>query len=196
MLEPAGGPIEHVYFIEDGVASVVAQSKGNPEIEVGITGLEGMTGLALVEADDRSPFETFVQVSGSAIRVDAAHFSAAIAASPAFRDLTLRYARAFHLQVAGTAISNGRSKLEERLARWLLMVHDRVGKSFNITHEFLAVMLAVRRAGVTLALQILEGKGLIRASRGTVTVVDRDGLIETSNGAYGLAEREYERLLG
>jgi len=108
----------------------------------------------------------------------------------------LRYARAFSIQVATTALANGRARLDERLARWLLMVQDRSGTTFPITHEFISVMLGVRRPGVTLAIQILEGNGLIEARRGVVTIVDRDGLIKLSNGAYGVAEKHYERLLG
>jgi CRP-like cAMP-binding protein len=107
-----------------------------------------------------------------------------------------RYARAFSIQVATTALANGRSKLDERLARWLLMVSDRVGTTFPITHEFISLMLGVRRPGVTLAIQILEGKGMIRASRGSVTILDRHGLIGLANGSYGFAEAHYARLLG
>ncbi|MGV8853994.1 MAG: Crp/Fnr family transcriptional regulator [Devosia sp.] len=193
-LEPADMRIEQVYFIDFGVASVVAQTAGQREIEVGVIGLEGMTGHALLLADDQSPFETFMQVEGTGYRIPAERLVGAINQSENLRLTLLRYARAFNLQVAATSVANGSSKLEERLARWLLMVADRVGGSFAITHAFLATMLAVRRPGVTLALQILEGRGLIRSSRGNVMIIDREGLIEASNGAYGLAEREQSRL--
>lgn len=116
--------------------------------------------------------------------------------SPAIRRLFLTYARAFSIQVGATAVVNGRAKLEERLARWLLMVSDRMGASFRITHEFMSVMLAVRRSGVTLGVQALESNGLLRASRGSIHIVDRRGLIDAAGGSYGLPEREYERLLG
>lgn len=195
-LEQADTPIQHVYFIEQGVASVVAQTAGQREIEVGVIGPEGMSGHALLSADDQSPFETFMQVEGSGYRIPADRLVAAIGRSEKLRLVVLRYQRVFNLQVAATSVANGSAKLEERLARWLLMVADRVGGSFAITHAFLATMLAVRRPGVTLALQILEGRGLIRSSRGSVVIVDRDGLIEASNGAYGLAEREQTRLSG
>jgi CRP-like cAMP-binding protein len=193
-LEPADAPVEFVYFIEEGVASVVAQASGQREIEVGLIGPEGMTGLALLTGDDQSPFETFIQVQGSAYRLAADRLVRATANSEALRLMLTRYARAFHLQVAATSVANGNSKLEERLARWLLMVADRAGNSFHITHAFLATMLAVRRSGVTLSLQVLEGRGLIRSGRGLVTILDRAGLIAASNGAYGLAEREEARL--
>lgn len=194
-LEPADTPIEFVYFIEEGVASVVAHIAGEREIEVALIGPEGMTGLALLTADDQSPFETFIQVEGTGYRLTADRLVRAMASSDGLRVMLIRYARLFHLQVAATSVSNGSSKLEERLARWLLMVGDRAGSSFHITHAFLATMLAVRRSGVTLSLQVLEGRGLIRSARGNVTILDRTGLVEASNGAYGLAEREEARLL-
>ena len=194
MLEPADMPIQFVYFIEEGVASVVAQTSGKLEIEVGLIGPEGMTGQALLTADEQSPFETFIQVEGAGYRLAADRLVRAIASSGELRMVLLRYARVFHLQVAATSVANGNSKLEERLARWLLMVGDRAGNSFHITHAFLATMLAVRRSGVTLSLQVLEGRGLIRSGRATVTILDRAGLIEASNGAYGPAEREETRL--
>jgi CRP-like cAMP-binding protein len=193
-LEPADAPIEFVYFIEEGVASVVSQTLGQREIEVGLIGSEGMTGVALLTGDDQSPFETFIQVEGTGYRLTADRLMRAITTSDELRVTLTRYARVFHLQVAATSVSNGNSKLEERLARWLLMVADRTGNSFHITHAFLATMLAVRRSGVTLSLQVLEGRGLIRSARGNVTILDRAGLVEASKGAYGLAEREEARL--
>jgi CRP-like cAMP-binding protein len=100
-------------------------------------------------------------------------------------------------QTSQTALSNGQSKLEERLARWLLMCHDRInGDTVELTHEFLSVMLGVRRAGVTVGTHVLEGKGLIRASRGGITILDREGLEEEAQGFYGVPEASYARLIG
>ena len=195
-LETANNASEHVYFIEDGLASVVSSDAAGAATEIGIIGREGMTGLGLVYGDRQSPFETFMQIEGAATRCQTAAVRDLLTTSETARSLFAAYARAFSIQVATTAVANGRSKLEERLARWLLMVGDRVGPHFHITHEFMAVMLAVRRSGVTLAVQSLEGRGLIKASRGTINIVDRTGLIQISNGAYGLAEREYGRLVG
>lgn len=102
----------------------------------------------------------------------------------------------FLVQTAQTALVNGHHKLEERLARWLLMVHDRVdGDRFNLTHEFLATMLGVRRPGVTMALHVLEGRGVIRSKRSEVIVIDRDGLEELAAGSYGVPEAEYSRIM-
>jgi CRP-like cAMP-binding protein len=191
--EEAGGT---AFFLEDGVASVVADIEGKLAVELGIAGKEGFIGLHLVYGDNIDPYQVFMQVDGSALRAGAAQLKAAIAQSEEVRGVMLRYARAFSIQVASTALANGRAKLDERLARWLLMVSDRAGATFPITHEFISVMLGVRRPGVTLAVQILEGNGMIRAQRGSITILDRARLIELANGSYGFAEAHYERLLG
>jgi hypothetical protein len=192
-LYQAHSPLRFIYFPENCLASVVAAvPKGT--IEVGMIGHEGMTSSWICHGDTQSPFETFVQGAGTAHQVNAGQMREALERSPSLRALILNYARAYEIQVAATSIANGQALLEERLARWLLMVADRLGHSFGITHEFLATMLAVRRSGVTLALQLLEGRGLIRATRGNVTIIDREGLIIRANGTYGLAEREYARL--
>ena len=140
------------------------------------------------------------RVSGSGHRVTAELLRQGIEQSPALHTSLLRCAHAFNVQTAQTAVANGRHKIEERLARWLLMAQDRGdGDELRITHEFLGLMLAVRRPGVTIALNLLEARGLIRARRGTVRIVDREGLMESSNGAYGVPEAEFRqavRLMG
>ena len=186
----------YAYFMESGIASVVADVDGQLAVELGIIGHEGTTALGVIYGDTENPFKIFVQVEGSAVRCEMSALRSAIDERPLVRALMLRFARAFSIQIATTALANGRFKLDERLARWLLMVNDRVGPSFHITHEFIAVMLGVRRSGVTLAVPILEGKRFIRASRGLITVVDRAGLIAAANGSYGFCERQYSRLLG
>ncbi len=194
-LERAGQTIPFVYFPESSMASVVSYETGKA-VEVGMIGHEGMTGLPLVARDTRAVFETMVQGAGIAWRMEADRLRSACIESDEVTDVLLRYFHAFAVQVASTASANAHAKLEARLARWLLMVSDRMGDTFNITHEFLGIMLAVRRSGVTLAVQMLEGKGFIRATRRTVRIVDRDGLVKHSEGSYGMAEREYERIMG
>lgn len=196
MLQPANQPGEYIYFIEDGLASVVLEATAGGATEIGIIGREGMTGIGVFYGDIRSPFDTFMQIEGAALRCETSRLQEAMAHSEAVRSVVAGYARAYSIQVASTAVANGRAKLEERLARWLLMVSDRMGATFRITHEFMAVMLAVRRSGVTLGIQSLEGRSLIRAGRGAIRIIDRTGLIDASKGAYGLPEREYQRLLG
>ena len=197
MLETPQIPIEAVYFIEQGIGSVVARTKSGQEAEVGFIGFEGMTGASLVMGDDRSPHACYVQLEGQAIRIEAGAFKVALAASATLRMFLLRFVNTLQTQTGCTALVNARLKLEERLARWLLMCDDRVpGERLAITHEFLAIMLGVRRPGVTVALQLLEGRGLIRSRRGEIVIRDRAGLMELANGGYGEAEAEYVRLIG
>ena len=184
-LETTNARIDSVYFIERGFASVVADGPGKRSIEVGIIGREGMTGLAQVLGHDRSTHETYMQAAGSAQRISAAHLRKAMDQSVRLHRSLLRCAHAFLIQTAQTAVANGRSKLEERLARWLLMANDRLGGTeVPLTHRFLSVMLGVHRPIVTLTVQALERKGLVRAGRQVITIVDRDGLVKMSNGAY------------
>jgi CRP-like cAMP-binding protein len=146
---------------------------------------------------DRSPHQTYVQSAGRGWKIKADDLREAMSKSTSLLQRFLLYAHAFLLQTGYTAMANGRGKIEERLARWILMAHDRVdGATLLLTHEFLSVMLGVRRPGVTHALNLLERIGLIHASRGTITVVDREGLEESSNGAYGTPESEFNRLFG
>jgi CRP-like cAMP-binding protein len=190
-------PIEHCYFVESGIVSVVANSTRDRSAEVGLVGREGMTGLAIVMGDDRSPNDTYVQIAATGHRLPADRLREAMAASPALQKRLLRYAQAFLIQTVQTALANGTAKIEERLSRWILMSHDRIGHNdLPLTHEFLSIMLAVRRPGVTDALHQLEGRGMIRATRGQITVIDRAGLIRVADGSYGVPEAEYERLLG
>jgi CRP-like cAMP-binding protein len=192
-----GVPIEAVYFIEHGIASVVAHTSDGHETEIGFIGFEGMAGSALVMADDRSPQACFVQLEGEAMRIDASSFDAALTTSPTLRLFLLRFVNSLHIQTGYTALANARLKLAGRLARWLLMCDDRVlGVRFSITHEFLATMLGVRRPGVTIALQELEGLALIRSRRAEVIILDRPGLIALASGGYGVPEAEYARLFG
>ncbi|MBI1198829.1 MAG: helix-turn-helix domain-containing protein [Phenylobacterium sp.] len=187
--------IPYAYFFETGLASVVARSKGGREVEVGLIGFEGMSGLGLVLGDDIALNDAFMQAPAKAVGIEAARLVACLEQSPTLRVRLLRYAHVFLSQIAQTAVSNGRATIEERLARWLVMAHDRLGDEFEFTHEFLSIMLGVRRPGVTVALHFLEGDGLIRSTRGVVSIIDREGLIEASNGGYGGPEADYARLL-
>ena len=185
VLETRRKRIDHVYFVESGFASVVANGSDKPSIEVGIIGREGMTGLAIVLGGDRAQHATYIQVAGKGQRMSAARLREVDEQSPAFHRAMLRYARAFLAQTTTTALANGRSKIDERLARWLLMAHDRLGgDELNLTHEFLGLMLGTHRPGVTLALQSLEKAGLIATRRGRVTILDRKALQRSSNGTY------------
>jgi CRP-like cAMP-binding protein len=195
-LEYPDQDIEDVYFLEEGMASVVALPTGDLQTEVGLIGREGMTGTALVLGDARTPFECYIQLEGTALRISSEDFLKAFKQSPSMRQLFRLYARASAIQTAFTAFANAQFKLDERLARWLLMVRDRVGNdTFSVTHEFLSIMLGVRRSGVTDTIHILEGKGLIKSRRSEMTLLDKEVLKAFAGASYGQAEREYERLL-
>ncbi len=176
--------IEHVYFPESGIASIVAD--GPHALEIGIIGREGMSGVALVMGiDERPRNETYMQVAGKGHRLSTEHLRQAMDASATLRQAFLQYAYAFMTQMADTALSNGRHKIEERLARWLLLADDRLDDhEIPLTQEFLGVMLGTARPGVTIALQELQRRGWITHRRGAVTIIDRKGLIRSSNGAY------------
>ena len=167
-------------------------------IEAGIFGRDGMSGTAIVLGSDRSPHETFVQIPGAALRIEADALRDAMGRSQPLRQALLLYVQVLLVQVAHTVLANGSGKIEERLARWILMSHDRLdGDEIALTHEFLSLMLGVRRAGtVTVATHLLEGQGLIRATRGLIRVTDRAGLEELADGSYGVPEAEYRRLIG
>lgn len=190
-------PVAAVYFPETGYCSRLAPMDDGDSAEVGLMGPEGMVGLSVLLGGDRDGLEVMVQVPGTALRMAAAAFRAELDRIPSFRDLLLRYALAHFEQVARTAACNGRHQTEQRLARWLLMAHDRVeGEAFPMTHEFLSMMLGVRRAGVTVAAGQLQKAGYIRYERGRMEVTDRPGLEAAACECYGVARRAHERLLG
>jgi CRP-like cAMP-binding protein len=184
-LEARKKRIDQIYFIESGFASVVANGTSKPSIEVGIIGREGMTGLAVVLGNDRAQHETYIQAAGKGLRISAANLRKADEQAPTLHRAMLRYAHAYLVQTTTTALANGRSKMEERLARWLLMADDRIdGNELPLTHEFLGLMLGTYRPGVTRAVQTLEKEGLVAARRGVITLLDRKGLERRANGTY------------
>ncbi len=185
MLEERNKRIENIYFIGSGFASVVANGASPAPIEVGLIGREGMTGLAVIMGSDRPPYETYMQASGNGWTMKAVTLRARMKDSATLHQSLLRYGHSLVIQATQTAVANGRYTIEERLARWLLLAQDRLGGNhLPLTHEFLALMLGVRRPGVTLALNLLEQRGLIHAERGTIVIVDRYGLVKAANGAY------------
>ena len=195
--ERPGEPIEYVHFPESGFISVVAANGPRHRMEVGMVGVEGMTGVSVVLGDDRSPNETYTQAVTLGHRLKVGVLRAALAKSRSMSLLMRRYALAFLAQTTETALANGHARIDQRLARWLLMAMDRLGEAeLPLTHELMALMLGVRRPGVTDALHKLEGDGLIRARRGVVVIRDRGALETKSAGCYGVAEAEYRRLIG
>ena len=188
--------IQNVYFPESGVASIT--SRADPmKLEIGLVGREGFIGLPIALNGHSWPFASFVQISGSFWKMPAATFRDELWNNIKLHDVFLKYVQAYTVQVSSTAAANATHNIEERLARWLLMAHDRVdGNEIGLTHDFLAMMLGVRRPGVTVATHVLEGERAIRATRGKIQVLDRDKLLRFAGRSYGVAEAEYQRLTG
>ncbi len=196
-LEAANKPIETVYFIENGLASVIATNGRGENIEVGLVGREGMSGVTIVMGNHRSPHSVQMQVSGDAYAIPAPALRRVLGQSNSMRTLFLHYAQVFMTQAAQTAIANGRARLEQRLARRILMAHDRLGENdVPITHEFLSMMLGVRRASVSVALDGFRKRGLIDARRGGIIIVDRESIEKIAGNYYGVPETEFHRLIG
>ncbi len=195
-LQSPNRTIEMIYFPHSGLGSVVASGRGRePQAEVALVGREGMTGLPVVHGTDRSPYEIFMQVEGDGQQITTINLRSAMKRSTTLRECFLLFSHAFCIQSGYTALANAKGSLEQRLARWLLMAQDRLQKDqLVLTHEFLSLMLGVRRAGVSSALQHFEVKGLLHGDRGAITILDRDGIEEIADGLYGPAEAEYERL--
>lgn len=195
ILETAYQPPKHAYFLLDGVASVIAFKKDGRQIEAGLFGYEGMSGISAITGGTCSPVDIFMQIAGSAVRIELAKLAELQRISWDLHAHLLLYLHSILIQVSQTALSNRRDTLEGRLARWLLMCHDRIeGNLIPHTHDFLALMLGCRRAGVTVGTHMLEGKGLIRAQRGQIIILDRNGLAVEADGSYGVSKDEYIRL--
>jgi CRP-like cAMP-binding protein len=194
LIYQAGGNISHVYFPVDAVISVVTVMADGTEIEVVTVGREGLTGAqGLLDGAVASQL-TYCQVAGDAYRIPFAQFTELCERFEPFRALAQRYLSA-QLDVMAQSIACNRLHLvNERCARWLLMTHDRVGRSdFALTHEVLATMLGVRRAGVSIAAAALQHNGSIRYTRGRFSVADRDSLELAACECYGAINQAFER---
>jgi CRP-like cAMP-binding protein len=193
----ANEPIEFVHFIESGVGSLVLTMANGQAAEVGTIGNEGFVGLPALLGDHRAPTSVYIQVPGIGLRMKANVFRDELDRSGAMRATMLRYAHALFNQVAQSAACAALHSLEQRCCRWMLMTRDRMqSDEFLLTQEFLAMMLGVRRAGVTVAASGLRRAGLIDYKRASVTIIDRRGLEQRSCECYGVSKREFDRLLG
>ncbi|MQY46630.1 helix-turn-helix domain-containing protein [Rhizobiales bacterium RZME27] len=189
-------PFRHVFFFEGGLSSEIAGGDGTKRTEVGCIGLEGFSAVPAILGVDSTPHYAFMQCGGPALRIEISVLRAAIDSSRSLRDILLKYAHVFLIQAAATALANSRYEIEPRLARWVLMSQDRLGDQLPLTHDFLSLMLGVRRPSVTDALHKLEGTGAIKAERSLIVVRDRQKLEDIAGQAYGIPELEYERQLG
>lgn len=171
-----GRPAEYVWFPHEGVISIVATDAEGGAVEVATVGREGMTGIPLVLGSDSMSSDAMVQVSGAGSRMETSAFRDAIEASPTIRQQMLRYVLAVFGQVSQNAACNQLHAINNRCARWLLTTHDRVnGDTYALTQEYLAMMLGVTRPSVSAAAGALQKAGLIRYSRGVITILDRGG---------------------
>ncbi|MDM9645598.1 helix-turn-helix domain-containing protein [Rhizobium sp. S163] len=196
ILEVPHQAISRVYFPIDCVASLIAVGSNGSKIETGLIGLEGMTGTGIALGDNRTPHELINQAEGRTFAMAADEFSLVLRDFPEFDLLAGRFARSLGIQVSHTALANGKFDLRIRLARWLLMMDDRtpIG-AFELTHEYLSIMLGARRASVTDAIHVLEGEHLIRSTRSRLEICDRFQLIKFAGESYGTPEDEHRRLM-
>ena len=196
-LETAGATIKKLYFIEDGLASIVAAAGHAPthEAQIALIGRDGMTGVAVLHGSKRAGCDIVMQIAGNGWSIDADVFRQLQTLSPTLTAPLQLYAHVLGLQGTYTALANGCGTIEERLARLLLMAADRLEAELDLTHELLGRMLGVQRPGITIALQGLKARGGISTARGRIVVCDRRLLEKSANGFYGRPEIEFQRLL-
>jgi CRP-like cAMP-binding protein len=196
ILQDAGGLIEHSYFPLRSMISLVSHTADGESVEVGVTGYEGAVNISVVLGVDKSPYELLVQFPDSAMRLRTRVIREEFRRGGALHDLLLRYTQGLLLQTTSqVAACNGKHSVAERLARWILMSEDRCRcDDLPFTHEFLSMMLGVRRAGVTEAAIILQAEGYINYKRGHIKITDRAGLEAFTCSCYPVIKAEFDLL--
>ncbi len=190
-------PIEHIYFLERGVASMLNEPESGHVVEFATIGSEGMVGFPVLLGTNTIPSRAIIQIPGAGLRMRVRDLDRAFSIAPSLQPLLLRYVMALLNQVSQNTSCNRLHDVQERCARWLLQTHDRVeSDTFPLTQEFLSQMLGVHRPSVSVAAATLQRAGLIEYTRGSITVTDRGGLEAASCPCYGVINAEYERLLG
>jgi CRP-like cAMP-binding protein len=191
VLNEVNEPIQFLYFINSGLASVLNVLQDGKSVEVGLTGREGFVGVPVIAGFKSSPTRVIMQIEGTAYRVSAKDLQAAMKSSPVLEDQLVKYSQELALQAAQIAACNRVHEVDERLARWLLMSQDRIGGSLiPLTQEFLAHMLGTRRASVTVAAGILQKAGLISYVRGNLKIEDRERLESAACECYATLTRQ------
>ena len=186
--------VEQVYFLESGIASIVAWTQQDGPVQVGLVGRLGVVGVSAVLAMARSPHRTLMQTQGEAFALPASELILVMDTHPRFRVQLLNYVHFLLIQNSQYALCNARHELEARVARWLLLTCDRLdGNTIPITHDQLSMMLGVRRAGITETLAVLEATGALRRARGEVEIIDRAILETRACECYRIIASERER---
>jgi CRP-like cAMP-binding protein len=197
VLYKRGESIEYVYFPHRAIVSLVSTPEEGSNVEVGLVGNEGIVGIPAALGDNIATTTAMVQREDSGMRMEASLLKTEFQQGGSLQNLLLRYTQALYAQTSQTAACNGLHQLDEKLARWLLLVCDRVeSNELQLTQEFISQMLGVRRAGVTEAANRLQTAGLIRYTRGRITILNRQELEAASCSCYGIIKGEYDRLLG
>jgi CRP-like cAMP-binding protein len=190
-------PIDYAYFPESGMISIVSIMDDGDSIEVGTIGREGMSGAELLLESNATPYQYFVQADGQALRIEASQLRAAAERSSELRRLILRYQAVVLTQSMRAAACNGLHSVQQRCCRWILMARDRSDSDeISLTHEFLAMMLGVRRASVSDVLSPLQEIGLVSSNRGLITILNRAGLERESCECYRVMVTQFTRMLG
>ncbi len=189
--------IKYVYFPTDAVMSLINLMEDGGAVEVGTIGKEGMVGISVFLAGDRSYNQAVAQIPGNAVRMRADVFKHNVIPDSPLYKLLQRYTQALFSQIFQSVSCNGLHSVEKRCCRWLLMTQDRVeGNQFPLTQEYLAYMLGVRRASVSEVCNLLQKAGFISYSRGSITILNRQALENTSCACYAIVKAEFNRLLG
>ena len=191
------GQMEHVYFPKNSHISLLYTMVDGSTAEVGLVGNEGLVGIALFMGGDTTPNQVIVQGAGEAFKLRAAAMQAEFNRGGAFQLALLRYTQALITQISQTAVCNRLHTTEQRLCRWMLMTHDRVGSDkLQMTHEFISHMLGIQREAVSLIASRLQDKGAISYKRGHIQIVNREILEESSCECYNVVKIEHHRLIG
>lgn len=190
-------PIQHAYFPCDGGHSILATMQDGAQVEVGTVGFEGMSTADLILGGGVAIETNVCQIPGTALRMPAAVFQEMTVGDTALRRVASRYLQAYLSMVSQNVACNRLHNIEQRLAKWLLMSHDRVHRQdFTLTQEYLASMLGAQRPSVSIAAGILQRAGIIEYKRGKIQMLDRQALEEASCECYAIVQRHFERILG
>ncbi len=196
VLEEAGKPVRHLYFVNRGLVSLVSMMRDGRVVEARVVGNEGMTTPHVLFWSNRSILQSIVQVPGSAFRIEYQKLKDLVDDDSILRDRLERYLHFAVISLAHAGACNRLHRMDERCCRWLLIAHDSAGfDTFPITHEFLAMMLGVRRSGISVIAKQLQDRGVITYSRGQMTILDRDALEEGACECYETLRTEYASLL-